>query len=255
VAFGILTLPPGAILLVGGRSIRMGHSKAVLEWHGEPLAARLARVLARAVGDGLVVAVSAPGQELPDLPARVELVEDPTEGDGPLRGLATGLAALEGRAEIAFASSVDLPFLTAPFVTAVLAAVGTGDDAAVPVVDERRYPLPAAYRVALGPLCDDLLARGERRLGALSEQVNTRFVEVHADVLRNVNTQAEYDEACALLPPLVSVEGVDVRAWRLEEVLDGQSAAAVNGVWIESDPWYPLAPGDHISLIDRALTA
>jgi molybdenum cofactor guanylyltransferase len=248
-------LQPGAILLVGGRSTRMGHAKASLDWHGEPLAARLARVLARAVGGGPVVVVGAPGQVLPGLPAGVGIVEDPTEGDGPLRGLASGLAALEGRAEIAFASPVDLPFLHAPFVAALLAATGTRDDAAIPAVHDRRYPLPGAYRVTLRALCDDLLAQGELRLGALSERVPTRLVEADAAVLRNINTQAEYEEACAVLPPLVSVDGVDAHAWRLEQVLDGQSAAAVNGVWVESDPWYPLAPGDHISLIDRVLTA
>jgi len=247
----------GAILLVGGRSTRMGQAKATLDWHGEPLAGRVARVLARAVGDGPVVVVSAPGQEVPGLPVGAEVVEDPHEGDGPLRGLATGLAALEGRAEIAFASSVDLPFLNAPFIMAILAAI-EGDDAAVPAAEDRRYPLPAAYRVALRPLCDALLAQGERRLGVVLERVAARLVpvgEVELEALRNINTPAEYEEAFSLAAPLVTVDGVDTRAWRLEQVLAGQSAATVNGAPIEPDPWYPLAPGDRISLIGRTPTA
>jgi molybdenum cofactor guanylyltransferase len=250
-------LPVGAILLVGGRSTRMGRPKANLDWHGEPLAARLARVLARAVGDGPVVLVRAPGQELPDLPPGLEIVDDPAEGEGPLRGLATGLAALEDRTEIAIAASVDLPCLTAPFAAAILAAIGS-DDAAVPVARDRPHPLPAAYRVALRPLCDELLARGERRLRAVFEEVATRFVAVDegdVEVLRNINTPADYDAAFALPPPLVSVDGVGMRAWRLEQAFDGRSAVAVNGIRIESDPWYPLAPRDHISLIDDPLTA
>jgi molybdopterin-guanine dinucleotide biosynthesis protein A len=32
-----LSVQAGAILLAGGRSTRMGHSKASLDWHGEPL--------------------------------------------------------------------------------------------------------------------------------------------------------------------------------------------------------------------------
>lgn len=235
----------------------MGQPKASLDWHGEPLAARLARVLVRAVSDGPVIVVSTPGQEVPGVPAGVEVVEDPREGDGPLRGLATGLAALEGRAEIAFASSVDLPFLNAPFVMAVLAAI-EGEDAAVPAAHDRRYPLPAAYRVALRPLCDELLAQGERRLGVVLERVATRLVpvgEVDLEALRNVNTPAEYEEAFAMPAPFVTVDGVETRAWRLEQVLAGRGAATVNGTPIEPDPWYPLAPGDRISLIDRKLTA
>jgi molybdopterin-guanine dinucleotide biosynthesis protein A len=247
----------GAILLIGGRSTRMGRPKAGLDWHGEPLAARVARVLARAVGDGPVVLVRSPGQELPDLPVGLEIVDDPSEGDGPLRGLATGLAALEGRAEIAVAASVDLPFLTAPFVAAILAAIG-GDDAAVPIAQDRRHPLPAAYRVALRPVCDELLARGERRLRAVYEEVVTRFVavgEAEVEVLRNINTPADYEAARALQPPLVSVDGLDTRAWRLGQVVDGRCPVAVNGVRVESDPWYPLAPGDRVSLIDEQPTA
>src|SRR4051812_16611205 len=86
----------GAMVLVGGRSSRMGRPKAALDWHGEPLAARVARVLVRAAGDGPVVAVCAPQQPLPALPHGVELVADAAEGEGPLRGLHAGLAALEG---------------------------------------------------------------------------------------------------------------------------------------------------------------
>jgi molybdopterin-guanine dinucleotide biosynthesis protein A len=280
------SVPPrlrtGAILLVGGRSTRMGRPKAGLDWHGEPLAARLARVLARAVGDGQVVAVRAPGQDLPDLPGHVEVVADPTEGDGPLRGLAGGLAALQGRADIAFASSVDAPFLHARFVTAVLAAVGDTDDAAVPVAHGHRHPLAAVYRVALLPIVDDLLAKGERRPGVLLDQVRTRFldetillataglgeVDPELDALRNVNTLAEYDELRAVQPPRVTIEVsgalrrrpggacIEAPASRLEEAfaaaglaLDRHVVAAINGEQIVSDPWYPLATGDRISLI------
>jgi molybdopterin-guanine dinucleotide biosynthesis protein A len=264
----------GAILLVGGRSTRMGRPKAGLDWHGEPLASRLARVLARAVGDGQVVAVRGPGQDLPDLPDHVEIVVDPTEGDGPLRGLAGGLAALQGRADVAFASSVDAPFLHARLVTAVLGAVGAADDAAVPVAHGQRHPLAAAYRIALLPLLDDLLVRGERRLGALLNAVRTRFldetsllaalglgeVDPGLDVLRNINTPAEYDAAHALVPPRVTIEAFgavrEARASRLEDAvaaaglaLDGGVVAAVNGSQIVSDPWYPLATGDRISLV------
>jgi molybdopterin-guanine dinucleotide biosynthesis protein A len=257
-------------LLVGGRSTRMGRPKAVLDWHGEPLAARLTRVLARAVGDGQVVAVRAPGQDLPDLPLGVEVVVDPSEGDGPLRGLATGLAALQERAEIAFASSVDAPFLHARFVTALLAAIGPDDDAVVPVVHGQRHPLAAVYRVTVLPLADDLLATGERRLGVLLDRLRTRFLDedelrtADADLqaLRNVNTRDEYTDACSIALPRVTIgvpggaARIDAHASRLAEAFaaaglafDGRVAVTIDGEQIVSDPWYPLAPGDRVSLI------
>src|SRR6266478_2321588 len=71
-------------------------------------------ILARATG-GPVVVVRAKGQELPELPKDVELVDDPREGKGPVQGLAAGLGALSDRAEVVFVSSTDLPFLHPAF--------------------------------------------------------------------------------------------------------------------------------------------
>jgi molybdopterin-guanine dinucleotide biosynthesis protein A len=260
----------------------MGRPKAWLDWHGEPLAVRIARVLTRAVGEGQVVAVRGPGQDLPDLPGHVEVVADAAKEEGPLRGLAGGLAALRGRAEVAFVSSVDAPFLHAPFVTAVLAAIGDADDAAVPVAQGHRHTLAAVYRVALLPLAEELLAAGERRPGALLDHARTRVLDetllratsglgdIDPDLvaLRNINTPDEYDEARALESPRVTIEMLgalrvrsgsarfEASASRLEEAfvaigveLDGQVAAAINGERITSDPWYPLAAGDRITLI------
>src|SRR5918992_751422 len=92
------------IVLAGGRSTRMGTSKAALEWHGSTLLRRVTGIVARAV-EGPVVVVRAPGQELPLLPDAVELAEDEREGRGPLQGLAAGLAAVAERAEAAYVSS------------------------------------------------------------------------------------------------------------------------------------------------------
>ena len=90
---------PGSagVVLAGGRSSRMGTPKAALEWHGSTLLRRTTGILARATG-GPVVVVRAPGQELPELPPDVEVVDDPREGQGPVQGMAAGLAALADRA-------------------------------------------------------------------------------------------------------------------------------------------------------------
>jgi len=197
-------MPPAALLLVGGRSSRMGRSKAGLDWHGEPLATRLAGVLLEAVDGGPVVVVSAPGQALPPLPAGCETVADPVPGEGPLRGLATGLGALRGRADAAFAASVDMPLLNAGAVHAVLAGLGDAD-AAVPVAGGRPQYLAAAYRVGVLAVAEELLAAGERRLGALAEHVNAHSLDAAAAgiaaALVNVNTPEEYAQALAAARP------------------------------------------------------
>src|SRR5215470_2653915 len=103
---------PGSagVVLAGGRSLRMGSAKAALEWHGSTLLWRTVCIIGRATG-GPVVVVRAAGQDLPDLPADTEVVDDPREGLGPVQGIAAGLIALADRAEFAFVASTDLPFL------------------------------------------------------------------------------------------------------------------------------------------------
>jgi molybdopterin-guanine dinucleotide biosynthesis protein A len=151
-----------------------------------------------------VVVVSAPGQQLPPLPAGCETVADPVPGEGPLRGLATGLAALHGSADVAFAASVDTPLLNAAAVERVLAGLGAAD-AAVPVAGGRAQYLAAAYRVGLAAVAEDLLAAGERRLGALAERVNARSLDAEAAgiaaALVNVNTPEQYAQALAAARP------------------------------------------------------
>ena len=100
------------MVLAGGRSSRMGSSKAALEWHGSTLLRRTVSVVGRAV-DGPVVVVGAPGQPLPTLPSGVEVLTDPHEGLGPLQGIAVGLAAVADRADTAFVSSTG-PAVPAP---------------------------------------------------------------------------------------------------------------------------------------------
>ncbi len=192
----------GGIILCGGRSSRMGTPKAWLPVGGEPLLARVARVVAGAVHPGPVVVVAAPGQDVPPLPPEFEIVRDEVEDRGPLGGLAAGLDALAGRADAAYLSACDVPFLTAAFVRRVAAGLD-GTSAAVPFADGRPHPLAAAYPLAVLPVVRSQLAAGRLRLTDLFALVPTRFLAADhfADTdpgLRsvvNVNTPAEYERA------------------------------------------------------------
>jgi molybdenum cofactor guanylyltransferase len=186
----------------------MGEAKAGLEWHGTTLLHRTVAVVGEAVA-GPVVVVRAPGQELPPLPAGVEAVEDPVADLGPLQGLATGLAVVGDRAEIAFVCATDLPFLRAAFIRRVVSF--DGFDVVLPVVKGVRQPLAAAYRTALAGQVAGLLADGIRRLGAVAERVSVLALteadlladpelardDANLDSVVNVNTPEEYAAARA----------------------------------------------------------
>lgn len=176
----------------------MGRPKAWLPFGGEVLLQRVVRVLGEVVEP--VVVVAAPGQDVPQLPAGVEVVHDQIEGQGPLAGLAAGLAALEGRAEVAYVSACDAPLLRPAFVRRVVERLG-GGSACVPRVGGRFHPLAAAYHASVLPVARDMLAADRLRLTDLLERIATRAIEPAdlADVdpglesLRNVNTPGEYE--------------------------------------------------------------
>jgi molybdenum cofactor guanylyltransferase len=253
---------PAGIVLAGGRSSRMGTSKAWLDWHGSTLLRRACGIVGRGAG-GPVVVVRAPGQELPELPAGVRVVDDEHEGRGPLQGILAGLRAVD--ADVAFVASVDLPLLHPRFVAAVCRAAA-GADAAVPHVAGYRQPLAAAYRPALAPLVAELVAAGRMKPAFLLERCETRWLEQlpHPESVRNLNSRSDYEAALAEPEPLVSVRGFGPLKHSAEELraatlgaaagaigvsLDDHVLAALNGDQIARDPLEPLAEGDEIALM------
>jgi molybdopterin-guanine dinucleotide biosynthesis protein A len=190
----------GGIILCGGQSSRMGRPKAWLPFAGEILLCRVVRLLGEAVTP--LVVVAAAGQDLPALPAAVTVVRDERSGRGPLQGLAAGLAALVGRAEAAYASSCDVPFLKPAFVRRLIELLGE-HAICVPDVGGYRHPLAAVYRLSDLPVVEQLLAEDRLRTTVLFDRAPTRFVaaaelaDVDADfqTLRNLNTPEEYEAA------------------------------------------------------------
>jgi molybdopterin-guanine dinucleotide biosynthesis protein A len=269
------------VVLAGGRSSRMGVPKAALEWHGSTLLRRTVGILARATG-GPVVVVRASGQDLPELPESTVVVDDPRDGKGPVQGIAAGLAALDGRADAAFISATDMPFLHPAFIRRVLRALEEREetDVALPVARGYPQPLAAAYRVRLAPRAERLVQEDRLRPAFLFDQCTVERLDDGAlkadallaaldpdlDSVLNVNTQADYQEARARPAPEVTVRlfgGLAradrdrgpraVRAATVDEaaVATGLTfgrrvTAALNGDQVTGDGSTPLAAGDTV---------
>jgi molybdenum cofactor guanylyltransferase len=268
----------GAIILAGGRSSRMGSSKAALEWHGSTLLRRVTGLAQRAV-DGPVVVVGAPGQELPAVHPAVEVVSDPREGRGPMQGVAAGLGAIGARAPVAFVSATDVPLLHPAFVRRVLMAVTAEVDVALPEIHGFHQPLSAAYRTSLAPVAEALVAADRLKPGQLFERCRVcrlDDVAMRSDPtlgaldpelasVRNVNEPGDYAEAHAGPAPEIEVRRLGtlagdagagprrVAAWTLGElagavglILDDRVSATLNGDPVACDRELPLVAGDTV---------
>lgn len=186
-----------AVILSGGKSSRMGRTKALLPFDAKPLIAHLVQRLSQRFSD--IVVVAAPDQLLPSLP--VTLVHDEVAHQGPVGGLYYGLRAIRGTA--AFVTSCDVAFLQLPFIDYLIAQLDRAYDVVVPFWQNRLQPLHAVYRRSVLPHLQEQLAAQRLRPVYLYDTVPTRKV-VPEEITRfdpeglsflNMNTEADYQAA------------------------------------------------------------
>ena len=193
-------------MLCGGASTRMGRDKPLLSvGPQEVLLQRVVRLVGGAVRREGIVCVAAANQSLPPL-AEVRVVRDAAPGQGPLAGLATGLAALGGSADAVFVCGCDAPLLVPAFIDRMFQLLADHQIAA-PHDGQRFHPLAAVYRRDVLPIAESLLAAGERSLMSLVDRCDTlrvpvdeiRAVDPALGSLENCNTEPDYRAALRTL--------------------------------------------------------
>jgi molybdopterin-guanine dinucleotide biosynthesis protein A len=203
-----------AIVLAGGRSSRMGTSKALLHFDGEPLIVHIVETLQRLFPE--VVVVTAPGQDLPSM--AVTLVHDDVAYQGPVGGLCYGLKAANG--DVCFVTSCDSAFLCSTLIS-YLVSRSSEHDVVVPHWQGRLQPLHAVYRRSVLPQLEQQLARGELRPISLFDKVRTltineeeiRRIDSEGSSFFNMNTPEDYEEALMRWRELRRRQSLDQCDW------------------------------------------
>ena len=196
-----MSLPRRAsgVLLVGGKSRRMGRDKLVLEVDGKPLVQRVADALAARCEE--VILVGGAGPDLPDGTLRVP--DHRPGAEGPLAGIEAGLEAASN--PLAFVAAGDMPFLSPGLVGNLLDRLAAQEVlAVVPRSGGRDHPLCAAYSRDVLPLARSALDGGVRAvrefLGSLDgvEYVDAAELRRFGDpdlLLMNVNSPDDLERA------------------------------------------------------------
>ncbi len=165
-----------AYVLIGGRSRRMGRSKAALF---------LERIVAAAttVFDDVVAVQRAGGEAAAIVPT---IFEEEHDGDGAIFGVARALREAEGEA---FIIAVDYPLVTSDVLRFLR------DERAVAEWNGRPQPLCAVWSAAMLPRIEERISARRYDLQPLAEQgiiaepvLRARF---HGEPLMNVNTPEE----------------------------------------------------------------
>lgn len=172
----------------------MGRDKAELPLDGEPLATRLARLLAGLVEEVLLVG----GEPPPQAPGR--RVRDPDGTPCALRGVVGALEAASCESVLVLAT--DLALVTPDLLLALVAAPRA--EAVVPRPPDGPQPLCALYdRKAAAPSARVRLETGRLAVRGWLETLEVRFLESddlaaldpEGRALFNVNTPEDYSRA------------------------------------------------------------
>jgi molybdopterin-guanine dinucleotide biosynthesis protein A len=183
-----------AFILAGGASSRMGRDKALLEFDGEPLLLRTARLLSPLVSSVTVIAP-------PERYARLGLHVVTEDGNGMLGGVLKALRLADKPWSLIL--SCDLPLLTRPVVELLIRrALSSGADIVVP-----RKVMCAMYHRRCTPLTEAAVARGVHKIHRAMEGLKIDEIQPpefaalngHGHLFLNMNCPADYQTARAIL--------------------------------------------------------
>ena len=188
-----------ALLLAGGRSIRMGRDKAMIDWHGQPLWRYQVEKLIALKPKRLVVACRQE-QQLhcqPGLSTALEWYFDPPGQDlGPLGAIQRVLA---GTAEPCWVMAVDLPHLQPARLWSLCQTALRSGQACFFRTKQGIEPLGAMYHPCLLPSMEQRIAQGQLAVKAVAhaaiEAGLARLVPVPPELepsFHNMNTPEDY---------------------------------------------------------------
>jgi molybdopterin-guanine dinucleotide biosynthesis protein A len=162
-----------SIILAGGKSLRLGQSKALQAIGGKSLIQRVVDRLA--IFSTEIIIATAHGEAIPCSSAvRIKTVADIYPGKGPLGGIYSGLTASSSPRAIVV--GCDTPFLRVGLLEYMTQICSTFD-IVVPRIKDKVEPLCAVYsKNCLAPI-QELLEQDERQIIKLFSMVKVRYIE------------------------------------------------------------------------------
>ena len=186
----------------------MGQDKCWLPVRDRTMLQLVCERVAQVVDANKIIVVAAVGQQIPSLSEAVTIIRDTQFDQGPLAGIAQGLALLHdqfGSEAVTFVTACDAAMLQPDVIRFLFHHLGL-HDAAVPVaVDgqgiQQQYPLCAVYRTRMYRVAMDLLNSGERRARCLANNSSSTIFISTRDLsavdpgllsLCNLNSMEDY---------------------------------------------------------------
>jgi CTP:molybdopterin cytidylyltransferase MocA len=191
-----------AVILAGGRSVRMGRIKALLPWppHGRPCVIHVMEQLRDAGAGPVAVVTGAHHDAIAGVVGdRAAVLFNARHDEGQLASLQCGLdwAFAVPDAAWALVTLVDLPGISAATMREVLAAAAGSEALAVRPVIGDQHGHPVLWRREAWPLVQAANPAGGARQVMRQLAATGRVLDVAVDdeaVLRDIDTPQDYQE-------------------------------------------------------------
>ncbi len=186
------------IVLVGGKSLRLGRDKALEIVGNRSLLQQVVSCISFFKSD--IIIVTATEQSFPQFVdySKLRIVTDIYPGKGPLGGIYTGLAVSDSLYNIVVAG--DMPFLNQALLHYMI-QISANFDLVVPRLGNMIEPLHAVYSKGCLASIEHLLKQGNLSVRELFNLVRVRYVEAE-EINRfdpkhlsffNINTKADLE--------------------------------------------------------------
>ncbi len=183
-----------AVILVGGKSRRMGKDKASLVFDGQTLLEKAVKSF-NEYFEHVYVSVR---EDRDKLPEDCIAITDRFPGCGPLAGLDS--AFFNTDKDYIFLCAVDLPFMDAGAAKKILSCLEGYDVCVIKKSNGHVEPLFAAYSRSCHKTSEELLLSGDYKMSHLLERCRTRYISleklgIKEETFVNVNTPEEFESA------------------------------------------------------------
>jgi molybdopterin-guanine dinucleotide biosynthesis protein A len=179
------------VVLAGGKSLRMGRDKALIEVDGRTLLDRALDALDPHCAELLVI-----GEQEKYGAVGPFVIADEWPGKGPLGGIATAMRYASNDKLLVVAC--DMPHLTTRLFDLLKANLGQFTDAVVPSHEGLLEPLAAAYHRSAQPVFRRCVELDVLKMSDALSQVRTSHVEIFpgrdgwpSELFRNINAPGD----------------------------------------------------------------
>lgn len=180
------------VLLMGGRSSRMGQDKAYLDYCGVPFWKQITDEMYKCGETYLSVNSTS---NIPD--TNYSIIIDEYENIGPIGGIYSSLNSI--KESIAFFAPCDIPTITAEFIQAIIDQYEEKYDGVIVASKEGKcYPTIGVYSKKIRKQLLEQMKQKDYRLMNLIQSCNVKVfseqdLQVNSFGLMNLNTPEEYE--------------------------------------------------------------